>query len=101
MMFSDIQKSLRGHIRSEFLGEYARLNIIAAMVGGLAALIAIGFRWLILAFQEFFFVGGNPLNNELGLWVFAVPMIGAVFVGMIAYWLAPEVKGAGVAEVMR
>ncbi|MBE0518406.1 MAG: chloride channel protein [Thermoplasmata archaeon] len=100
-MFSDIQKSLRGHIRSEFLGEYARLNIIAAMVGGLAALIAIGFRWLILAFQEFFFVGGNPLNNELGLWVFAVPMIGAVFVGMIAYWLAPEVKGAGVAEVMR
>jgi CIC family chloride channel protein len=77
------------------------LNIIAAVVGTGAAFIAIGFRWLILGFEDLFFIGGTPLDNDLGVWIFAVPIIGAVFVGVIGYWLAPEVKGAGVADVMR
>ncbi|MGD9962715.1 MAG: chloride channel protein [Thermoplasmata archaeon] len=100
-MFDGFQRSFKSYIRAEFVGEYSRLNVIAAAIGAGAAIIAIGFRWLILGFENLFFVGGTPLDNGLGVWVFAAPMIGAVFVGAIGYWLAPEVKGAGVADVMR
>jgi CIC family chloride channel protein len=100
-MFDEFQKSFASYLRAEFIGEYGRLNIIAAIIGTFAALIAIGFRWLILGFEDLFFIGGTPLDNGMGVWIFAVPIIGAVFVGVIGYWLAPEVKGAGVADVMR
>lgn len=100
-MFDGFQRSFKSYLRAEFIGEYSRLNIIAAAVGGGAALIAIGFRWLILGFEDVFFMGGTPLDNDLGVWIFAIPIVGALIVGAIGYWLAPEVKGAGVADVMR
>ncbi len=100
-MFDGFQRSFRSYLRAEFIGEYSRLNIIAGAVGAGAALIAIGFRWLILGFEDVFFFGGTPMDNGLGVWIFVVPIIGAVLVGAIGYWLAPEVKGAGVADVMR
>lgn len=100
-MFGEFQKTLRGYIRSEFMREYGKLNVLAAVIGVFGAFIAIAFRWMIKAFQEVFFIGGSPIDNSLGIWVVAVPAIGAVFVGVIIYWLAPEVKGAGVADVMR
>ena len=100
-MFGEFQKTLRGYIRSEFMREYGKLNVLAAVIGVFGAFIAIAFRWMITAFQEVFFVGGSPMENSLGLWIVVVPAIGAVFVGVIIYWFAPEVKGAGVADVMR
>ncbi|MGB2582180.1 MAG: chloride channel protein [Thermoplasmata archaeon] len=97
----EFQKTLRGYIRSEFMRDYGKLNVLAAIIGVFGAFIAIAFRWMIDAVQEVFFIGGSPMDNSLGIWIFAVPAIGAVFVGVIIYWLAPEVKGAGVADVMR
>jgi CIC family chloride channel protein len=100
-MFEGFEKSFRSYIRVEFLGTYAKLNVLAAMIGTAAALAAIAFRGLILGLQNVFLVGGTPLDNHLGLWLLFVPAIGAVFVGAIWYWFAPEVKGAGVADVMK
>jgi CIC family chloride channel protein len=100
-VFGEFQKTLRGYIRSEFMKEYGKLNVLAAIIGVFGALIAIAFRWMISAFQEVFFVGGSPVDNPLGVWILVVPAIGAVFVGVLVYWVAPEVKGAGVADVMR
>ena len=100
-MFGEFEKSLRSYIRSEFLGDYGRMGIIAAVIGVFSAFVAIGFRWMISAFQEMFFAGGTPMDNGLGLGMIIAPVIGAVLVGAIAYWLAPEVRGAGVAETMR
>jgi CIC family chloride channel protein len=100
-VFGEFQKTLRGYIRSEFMKEYGKLNVLAAIIGVFGALIAIAFRWMISAFQEVFFVGGSPVDNSLGVWILVVPAIGAVFVGVLVYWVAPEVKGAGVADVMR
>ncbi len=100
-MFGEFQKTLRGYIRSEFMREYGKLNVLAAIIGVFGALIAIAFRWMIDAFQEIFFVGGTTVDNSLGIWILIVPAIGAVFVGVLVYWVAPEVKGAGVADVMR
>ena len=100
-MFGEFQKTLRGYIRSEFMRDYGKLNVLAAIIGVFGAFIAIAFRWMISAFQEIFFVGGSPVDNSLGIWIVVVPAIGAVFVGVLVYWGAPEVKGAGVADVMR
>jgi len=100
-MFEDLEESLRAYLHSEFIRQYVRLNVLAALVGACGAFIAIGFRWMIQAFQDLFFMGGTPLDNDLGVSIIAVPAIGAVFVGVIWYWFAPEVKGAGVADVMR
>ncbi len=100
-MFGEFQKTLRGYIRSEFMRDYGKLNVLAAIIGVFGAFIAIAFRWMIDAVQEVFFIGGSPMDNSLGVWIIVVPAIGAVFVGVIIYWLAPEVKGAGVADVMR
>jgi len=100
-VFGEFQKTLRGYIRSEFMREYGKLNVLAAIIGVFGALIAIAFRWMIDAFQEIFFVGGTTVDNSLGIWILIVPAIGAVFVGVLVYWVAPEVKGAGVADVMR
>jgi len=97
----DFQRSLIGYIRSVFLREYAKLSILAAMIGCAAAFIAIGFRYLILFFQDIFFSGGTPLHNDLGVMIVIIPAIGAVFVGLITHFWAPETKGAGVAEVMQ
>ncbi|HIH02247.1 TPA: chloride channel protein, partial [Thermoplasmata archaeon] len=100
-MFGEFQKTLRGYIRSEFMRDYGKLNVLAAIIGVFGAFIAIAFRWMISAFQEIFFIGGSPVDNSLGIWIVVVPAIGAVFVGVLVYWVAPEVKGAGVADVMR
>jgi CIC family chloride channel protein len=100
-VFGEFQKTLRGYIRSEFMKEYGKLNVLAAIIGVFGAFIAIAFRWMISAFQEIFFIGGSPVDNSLGIWIIVVPAIGAVFVGVLVYWVAPEVKGAGVADVMR
>jgi CIC family chloride channel protein len=100
-LFEEFHKTLRGYIRSEFMREYGKLNVLAALIGVFGALIAIAFRWMITAFQELFYLGGSPMDNPLGMWIVVVPAIGAVFVGVIVYWFAPEVKGAGVADVMR
>ena len=81
--------------------EYGKLNVLAALIGVFGALIAIAFRWMITAFQEIFYIGGSPIDNSIGVWIVVVPAIGAVFGGVIVYWLAPEVNGAGVADVMR
>ena len=81
--------------------EYGKLNVLAALIGVFGAFIAIAFRWMITAFQEIFYLGGSPIDNSIGVWIVVVPAIGAVFVGVIVYWFAPEVKGAGVADVMR
>jgi CIC family chloride channel protein len=100
-VFGEFQKTLRGYIRSEFMRDYGKLNVLAAIIGVFGAFIAIAFRWMISAFQEIFFIGGSLTDNSLGIWIVVVPAIGAVFVGVLVYWVAPEVKGAGVADVMR
>ncbi|MBN1678020.1 MAG: hypothetical protein JW880_05720, partial [Candidatus Thermoplasmatota archaeon] len=62
-MFEGIEKSLKAYIFSDFLREYGKLNVIAALIGVCAGLIAIVFRWMIQAVGEVFFGGASPLEN--------------------------------------
>ncbi|MFH1540230.1 MAG: hypothetical protein ABIH66_14845, partial [bacterium] len=75
-------------------------NVLAVVVGGLAGLGAVGFRYLIAFFQSAFFGGGERAFSFLGeYYVILVPAIGGLFVGPLIYFFAREAKGHGVPEV--
>lgn len=76
-------------------------NVLAVVVGVLAGLGAVGFRYLIEFFQRGFFGGGERLFSFFGeYYVILVPAAGGLFVGPLVYFFAREAKGHGVPEVM-
>ncbi|HEX7378755.1 MAG TPA: chloride channel protein, partial [Pirellulales bacterium] len=42
----------------------------------------------------------SPANNHLGLWVIAVPVIGALFIGLMARYGSKAIRGHGIPEAM-
>jgi chloride channel protein, CIC family len=74
---------------------------LAAVVGGLTGLGAVGFIKLISVFQRLFFVGGaHAFSGLRGWYILLLPVIGGAIVGPLIHFLAPEARGHGVPEVM-
>jgi CIC family chloride channel protein len=74
---------------------------LAIIVGVLAGLGAVFFRWLIRSFQELFFGGGASILGFLGeYYIILLPAVGGLIVGLLVYFGAREAKGHGVPEVM-
>ncbi|MFX1319214.1 MAG: chloride channel protein [Promethearchaeota archaeon] len=81
-----------------------RLNVLAVIIGLLAGLGAVGFRYLIeimiplfdLLGQIGFFVGVFWVPIGLAI----MPIIGGVMVGFLTNKFAPEAEGHGVPEIM-
>lgn len=79
------------------------LTTLAFIIGVITALGALGFSWLIQEATHFFFgyAGGKLAEHGLYFWLLPLlPMSGALLVGMITYFFAPEAEGHGVPEVM-
>lgn len=82
------------------------LLLMAAVVGIVTGLGAIGFTALIRYFNRLFFgMTDQFLSSALGgagfhYWTPIVPMLGGLLVGPIVYYFAKEAKGHGVPEVM-
>ncbi len=75
--------------------------ILAIIVGVVAGLGAVVFRWLIKGFQQGFFGGGEAYLSFLGdYYVIFIPAAGGLLVGLLIYFAAREAKGHGVPEVM-
>jgi len=77
------------------------LLVVAALVGLFGGLLAAAFRWLLVYSERLFFggIGASLTRIHPGL-IVAVPVIGALIVGPIIFFLAREAKGHGVPEVM-
>ena len=74
---------------------------LAILVGAVAGLGAVAFRWMIRGFQWVFFKGGATVFGFMGDYhVIILPALGGLFVGPFIYLLAREAKGHGVPEVM-
>lgn len=97
------------HAGVVFLGRrFLLLNGTALVVGAVAGLAAVGFRFIISAVEELSFqgtLGGTPheentyLQSPWGMLVIAVPLAGGILVGVIRrFW--PETRQYGVTEVM-
>ncbi len=100
--------SLRDGIQNLF-GRVSRtehiFSIIAAVIIGiLGAFGAIGFRYLIKLSHRFFFgtyeYSLQIISNFEWYHILVLPIIGGLIVGLIVRYIAPEVKGSGIPEVM-
>jgi CIC family chloride channel protein len=90
--------SLLDRIRSNELVAGLVLSIV---VGAIAGLGAVAFRWLISTFQSFFFGNGATYLGFLGQYhIIIIPAAGGLIVGLLVYFAAREAKGHGVPEVM-
>jgi len=82
--------------------EFAFGTTLAVIVGVVAGLGAVAFRWLINFFGELFFTRGAEVLSLLGqYYVILLPIIGGIAIGFLIHFSgARETKGHGVPEVM-
>ncbi len=84
--------------------EYAILGWLAVIVGMIAGIGAVVFRYMINGIGRLFgFYSDGPfsyLESDLGWMVFIAPAIGGLIVGLLVWKFASEAKGHGVPEVM-
>jgi len=64
------------------------LFVVAALVGLFGGLLAVVFRWLLVYSERLYFV------------LVAVPVLGGIIVGLLVHFVASEVRGSGVPEVV-
>ncbi len=80
--------------------------LLALGIGVAAALIAQALLALIGLITHLSFQGRigwtlvSPAHNALGAWVIAVPVVGALIVGLMARYGSPAIRGHGIPEAM-
>ena len=88
----------------EILKEYIGPLLLALVIGALAGLGVVIFRWLITYGQEILWPAGDNFIEQVQqagwLWKILVPAGMGLLVGPIITFWAPEVRGPGVPEVM-
>src|SRR5262245_40890998 len=82
------------------------LSAMALGVGCVSAFVAYGLLWLIstitnLAFyQRFTSLPATPQGHHLGYWVVAVPVVGALIIGLMARYGSEKIRGHGIPEAL-
>lgn len=82
------------------------LCLLAAPIGALSAVVAKALLWLIalitnVAFFHTFSAGpALPQEHHLGYWVAAVPIIGALVIGLMARYGSEKIRGHGIPEAL-
>lgn len=78
--------------------------LLAVVIGALAGLGAVFFRWLIEIFINFFWSGEGSFISQFEqapvLFRVGIPILAGFILGPLLYFVAPEVRGPGVPEVM-
>jgi CIC family chloride channel protein len=101
MFYDKISSRIRRIITRLGSSELITGLLLAVVVGVIAGLGAVVFRWLISSFTTLFFDEGGDILSFLGrYYVIIVPAVGALFFGPLIYFFAREAKGHGVPEVM-
>lgn len=86
--------------------EVVKISAYALLVGVIGGLVAEGLLELICFFTNLCFYGRlsfaitSPAENHLGIWVIAIPPIGALAIGLMIYYWEPTLKGHGIPEAM-
>src|SRR5438270_12782832 len=82
------------------------LSGMALIVGAISSLVSYALLWLIaaitnLAFYHRFSTGAAiPQGHHLGLWVVAVPVVGALIIGLMARFGSEKIRGHGIPEAL-
>lgn len=87
-------------------GRVVPVSVLAVVIGALSAVIALALLRLIGLFTNLFFFQRfetgmvSPVGNHLGLWVVAVPALGALVVGIMARYGSERIRGHGIPEAI-
>ncbi|MDE1943096.1 MAG: chloride channel protein [Betaproteobacteria bacterium] len=82
------------------------LSALALGIGVVAAVLAQLLQMLIGLITHLSFYGDvgwslvSPAHHDLGLWVIAIPVIGALIIGFMARYGSPAIRGHGIPEAM-
>src|ERR1700681_3761254 len=82
------------------------ISLLAAGVGVLAGAFAfllynlIGLFTNLAFYHVWSFHFRSPANNQLGLWVIVIPVVGGIIVGFMAKYGSSKIKGHGIPEAM-
>jgi CIC family chloride channel protein len=82
------------------------LCLLAAPIGAIGAVVAKALLWLIAVitnaafFMRLSALPATPEGNHLGLWVIAVPVVGAIAIGFMARYGSEKIRGHGIPEAL-
>jgi H+/Cl- antiporter ClcA/CBS domain-containing protein len=82
------------------------LSVLAIPIGAIGALLAKVLLWLIAVLTNLCFFHrlsaqpSLPENNDLGGWMLAVPVTGALIVGLMARYGSDKIRGHGIPEAL-
>src|SRR5579884_2208365 len=82
------------------------ISVLAIGIGIVSAYVALILLRLIGIFTNLFFYGRwgtalvSPANNKLGLWEVAVPVAGALVIGLMARYGSERIRGHGIPEAI-
>ncbi|HUK19856.1 MAG TPA: chloride channel protein [Bryobacteraceae bacterium] len=82
------------------------ISLLAVSIGFVAAWVALALLRLIGIFTNLFFFHRwgttlvSPAANRLGLWEIAVPMAGALLIGLMARYGSERIRGHGIPEAI-
>ena len=82
------------------------ISLLAIVTGAVSCAVALGLMKLIafftniFFFQRFDFVSRSPAHHTLGVFVIAVPVLGAIIVGLMARYGSERIRGHGIPEAI-
>jgi H+/Cl- antiporter ClcA len=82
------------------------LSAMAVVMGGFSAVLAYALLWLVGTVTNLVFYGRwshelvSPAANHLGGWVVAIPVAGALMIGLMARYGSEKIRGHGIPEAM-
>ena len=82
------------------------LSAMALVVGTISSFVAYALVWLIAAitnlafYQRLSAAPALPLGHHLGAWVIAVPVVGALVIGLMARFGSEKIRGHGIPEAL-
>ena len=104
-------KKHKKHVSPE-LGDFTAgwrtivISLLAIVTGAVSCAVALGLMKLIafftniFFFQRFDFVSRSPANHTLGVFVIAVPVLGAIVIGLMARYGSERIRGHGIPEAI-
>jgi CIC family chloride channel protein len=96
------RKSARPDLTRRRLASIGKKLGLALVIGAMAGLGAVAFRYLLNDVQSLFFDQGARLSGPLGrYYIVLLPVAGGLLVGPIIHFFAREARGNGVPEVMK
>lgn len=82
------------------------ISLAAMLIGGIASVVALALLKLIGLFTNLFYFQRwsteltSPANHHLGLFAVGIPVIGAIFIGLMARYGSERIRGHGIPEAI-